>query len=393
MLANRVIEMPAAIRSGRFFCNLFFFAAGVGIGSWASCLPVLSAQNSLEKGELGLILLCFALGAIVAMTNVGRLTSHYSCSTLSLGGALTFGTALVIVPFVSGNAWLASVVFVAGSGFGTLDVSMNTDASALERRSGRHLMSSFHAMFSFGNLAGAFTVGQILSHGGALAICLGATGVGVATFAIVARLGSSRNADPADALQAGASSGGRLDRAQKAYLYLIGAIAFLSMMGEGGIMDWSAIYIVNVFSGSDSAGAYGFAVFATMMAVGRLFGDAITARIGSTRFLYYCSIICAASVGLLVLAANVVVVFLALAICGLSVANLVPLAFAAAGRSGGAFAGRAMSIVTTMGYAGLLLGPAVLGFVAQASSLSVTFMLIAAAFILVALATRALRKE
>jgi fucose permease len=254
-------------------------------------------------------------------------------------------------------------------------------------------MSSFHAMFSFGNLAGAFTVGQILSHGGALAVCLGATGIGVAAFAIVANLGSSRNTDPTDAIQARAGSSGRLDRVQKAYLYLIGAIAFLSMLGEGGIMDWSAIYVVNVFNGTESAGAYGFAVFATMMAFGRLFGDAITSRIGSTRLLYYCSIVCAASVALLVLAGNVVVVFLALALCGLSVANLVPLAFAAAGRSGGAAAGRAMSIVTTMGYAGLLTGPAVLGFVAQAYSLSVTFMLIAVAFILVALATRVLRKD
>ncbi|MGB3416221.1 MAG: MFS transporter [Mesorhizobium sp.] len=159
------------------------------------------------------------------------------------------------------------------------------------------------------------------------------------------------------------------------------------------MMDWSAIYIVSVFGESDSTGAYGFAVFATMMAIGRLFGDAITSRIGSTRLLLSCAIVATISIGLLLVAGNLVVVFLALAACGLGVANIVPAIFAAAGRSSGAAAGRAMSIVTTMGYAGLLLGPALLGFTAQLSSLAVSFGLIAIAFLSIATATRWLRKE
>lgn len=392
MLANETLEPAMAVRPGRSSCNLFFLAAGIGIGSWAACLPVLSLHNHLEKDELGLILLCFALGAIVAMMNVGR-TARYRASTLSLCGSLLFAMMLAAVSYAPGPEWLALTVFVAGAGFGTLDVSMNTDASALERRAGRHLMSSFHAVFSFGSLAGAFTVGQILSHGGALAICLGATGAGVAVLATVANLASSQGMDPSDAPPTATGQRVFINRTQKAYLLLLGTIAFLALLGEGGLMDWSAIYIVSVFGAADSTGAYGFAVFATLVATGRLFGDAVTARIGSTRLLFLCALICAASTGLLMVAGNIILVFMALAMCGLGVANIVPAVFAAAGRAGGDAAGRAMSIVTTMGYAGLLLGPALLGFMAQLSSLTTSFGLIAVAFVAIAIATRSLRKE
>ncbi|TIX52789.1 MAG: MFS transporter, partial [Mesorhizobium sp.] len=102
--------------------------------------PALAAQNDLDKGQLGLVLLCFALGAILMMVNVGHLTKRHDCSTISLCGALVFAAALLAVPHVASAPFLAAVVFAAGAGFGTLDVSMNTDASELERRVNRHFM-------------------------------------------------------------------------------------------------------------------------------------------------------------------------------------------------------------------------------------------------------------
>lgn len=390
-MTNRASAQARTVGADRFRCNLFFLGGGVGVGAWAACLPVISEYHQLSRGELGVVLLFFALGAIAMMVNVWRLAIRYSYGTLSLFGALTFGLALLCVPHVSGVVWLATAVFIAGAGFGTLDVSMNTSASGLERSAGRHLMSSFHAMFSFGNLAGAFAVGQILSHGGGLSVCLTVTGVGVVALALAAGIGASAPVEHA-ASRVERAPPGMLDRAQKAYIYLLGSIAFLALLAEGGLMDWSAIYIVSTFEEADSVGAYGFAIFATMMAMGRLFGDAISTRIGSTRLLFCCALVCAASVALLLAAGTVMLVFLALAICGLGVANVVPAIFASAGRSGGAAAGRAMSIVTTMGYAGLLLGPALLGFVAQLSSLVASFCLIGLAFLVIAAAVRRLRE-
>ncbi|WP_164899156.1 MFS transporter, partial [Mesorhizobium sp. M1A.F.Ca.IN.020.06.1.1] len=216
-----------AIRSSRFFCSLFFLGAGVGIGAWASSLPVLSAQMELDKAQLGWILIGFALGAIVMMTNIGRLAAIAPSSVLSLLGSLTFGAALLALPYAGGTYWLALIVFFAGIGFGTLDVSMNIDASTVERHMGRQAMSSFHAVFSFGSLIGAFVVGQILSNGGALAVCLGVAGLGVAAVAVVACIGwnnSGRFDDPADSIEA---TDGKFDNAIRKHLYLLGGLAFL----------------------------------------------------------------------------------------------------------------------------------------------------------------------
>ncbi|RWD31022.1 MAG: MFS transporter [Mesorhizobium sp.] len=381
------VQMPA-----RLACSLFFLGGGVGIGAWAASLPVLAAQNDLDKGQLGLVLLCFALGAILMMVNVGHLTKRYDCNTISLCAALVFATALSVVPHVASAPFLAAAVFAAGAGFGTLDVSMNTDASELERRVNRHFMSSLHGAFSVGNLAGAFLVGHILANGGALAICMTAAAAVVACLATIAMLGSRNGITPEQRVQSREARRGKLDPALRPHLLLLGAIAFLSLLAEGGMMDWSAVYIVTVFVAADSVGAYGFAVFASTMAIGRLTGDWITARTGPTTLLAVSALTCAAAVLLLIAAPNLTIVFCALAISGLGVANIVPAVFAAAGRAGGAAAGQAMSIVTTMGYAGLLLGPAVLGFIAQASSLAASFGLVCAAFLLIAVGTRAMRK-
>jgi MFS family permease len=376
--------------SARLANNLFFLCGGLGIGAWAASLPVLANQNALDEGQLGLVLLYFALGAILMMINVGCLTARYACSILSFFGALVFAISLMAVPHTSGP-WLAAAVFFAGAGFGTLDVAMNTDASDLERRVEKHLMSSFHALFSIGNLVGAFLIGQILSRGGGLAICLGATGVGAACLATMAMLGAQNGRRAGQELHGQEGRRGKLEPAQYGHLIVLGAIAFFALLAEGGMMDWSAVYIVTEYRAAESIGAYGFAAFATMMALGRLVGDWITARIGSTRLLLASALTCAVSVAVLIVAQNLAIVFVALAACGLGVANIVPAVFAAAGRAGGPAAGHAMSIVTTMGYAGLLLGPALLGFVAQVSSLGASFGLVAGAFLLIAAGTRMIR--
>ncbi|RWC89352.1 MAG: MFS transporter [Mesorhizobium sp.] len=392
-MVNDVSTISQGIKRSRFFCSLFFLGGGIGIGAWASSLPVFSIQMNLDKGQLGLVLICFALGAISMMTNIGRLAAIVPSSVLSLLGSITFGATLIALPYV-GGAWpLAAVVFLAGAGFGTLDVSMNIDASALERRMRRQVMSSFHAVFSFGSLAGAFVVGQMLSYGGALSVCLGVTGAGVGAVALVACAGwnnAARFNGPADAIEA---TDGKLDSALTKHLYLLGGLAFLGMLAEGGMMDWSAIYIVTRSGGAESTGAYGFAAFATMMATGRLFGDAIANSIGQMTMLSYCATICAGSVLVLILmGGNLPVVLVALTVCGLGLANVVPTLFAAAGRAGGASAARAMSIVTTMGYAGLLLGPGLLGLIAHVSSLAGSFCVILLAFIAISVSARSVRR-
>ena len=385
MTSNQAATL-ASYRSDRLRCTLFFLAAGLGIGAWASSLPLLSAGVGLNKGELGLVLLCFALGAIVLMINVGRYIDRLvSNETLSLFGGAVFGATLLAIPFIANPIALGGGVLIAGAAFGTLDVAMNTGASRIEQETGRHLMSSFHAVFSIGNLAGALLVGQLIGHGGGLFACLGFAGVLVLSSAFAARLINRTAGHAARSVAAGETEPSvGIDAGQRTLILLLGVIAFLALLAEGGMMDWTAIYMTDIIGRPESQGAYAFAIFAAAMAVGRLVGDALTHRAGHVLLIRVGWVICAASIAVLLLTDTVALSFAALASCGFGVANMVPAVFASAGRVGGKAAGRAISIVTTMGYSGLLLGPAVLGFLAQATTLVVSFVVILLAFLVIA---------
>ncbi|CAK7260752.1 MFS transporter [Shinella sp. YE25] len=389
-MAGNSIAVKAPSGSSRLHCSLFFLAAGIGIGAWASSLPLLAAGVGLDKGQLGLVLLCFAFGAIVLMIAIGRYIDRViSSRILSLCGSLLFGASFLVIPLIDSPIALGAVVFVTGAAFGTLDVAMNTEASRAERETGRHMMSSFHALFSIGNLAGAFLVGQLIGHGGNLQVCLGAAGLLVMLLALSARMTARKAAHAVPGLSSEAlpTRYASLDAAQRPLILLLGAIAFLALLAEGGMMDWTAIYMIDILGASDSHGAYAFALFAAAMAGGRLVGDAVTRRVGHVALIRTGGLLCALSVAILLFADSVVLCLAALVLCGFGVANMVPAVFARAGNVGADAAGRAISIVTTMGYSGLLLGPALLGFLAQATSLVVSFGLITLAFLVIAAVT------
>ncbi len=388
MTANRF--GTARIRSSRRLrSSLFFLAAGVGIGGWAASLPLLSEKMDLDKSELGTVLLCFALGAIVLMINVGRYLDRLkSIHSVSLCGSIVFGLAIALVPYVESIWLLGLLIFLAGAAFGTLDVSMNTEASAVERSTGRHLMSSFHALFSIGNIIGAFLAGKAVAHGGTLYECLGGAGIVVllaafSTLLITKVPTQASSANPTS----GTAPSAPFTSSQRLLIVLFGAIGFLAFLAEGGLMDWTAIYMVDVLGASESRGAYAFATFAAAMAIGRLLGDRATQYLGHGNLLKFGGIICALSILTMLLAKSPTVTLVVLAFCGLGVANMIPAVFASAGHIGAHAAGRAMAIVTTMGYSGLLLGPALLGFVAQNSSLAVSLGLIMLAFVLISVGT------
>lgn len=384
--------MPASFalsRTPRVAASAFFLTAGVGIGGWAASLPALSAEVGLDKRELGIALLCFALGAIATMTNVGRLIPRFGTAFMCLAGAVTFGVILAAAPH-SGNLMVFSLLaFIGGGGFGALDVAMNTEAAFLERESGQHIMSSFHAIFSVGSLSGAVVCGQILRAGGDVALCLTAVGVCTIGLSVFARLWAELPVVPE------AEAGDRvipvLEQGKKRHLLLLGTVGFLALMAEGAIMDWSAIYMVETIGTAESTAAFGFAVFAGLMAVGRFVGDAATNALGPEKLFRASALAVCAGMAAMLSVNNVATVFAALAVCGLGMANVVPAIFSAAGRIGGEAAGSAMSRVTTMGYAGLLIGPPFLGFLAETTSLGASLWVVVGMLLAIAAGARLLR--
>ena len=379
-------EQTNQTTSGRLRVSTFFLAAGVGIGAWAASLPAVSGQMGLTSGELGIVLLCFALGAIIMMTSMGKLAPKVGASLVCVVGAFLFGAALVAAPHIADFFALCVLVGLGGGAFGALDVAMNVEAAAIERLLQRPVMSSFHAIFSFGALGGALICGWLLSGGGSAAICLGTTGVAVCVLTLGAGLwpgprddGRDSEAKPSTG-DAGASTTPRRPR-----LLLLGAMAFLALFSEGALMDWIAIYLVDTVGTTKSSGAFGFAIFAGMMACGRAGGDFVIARIGAEKVLGFgaaavaLALFCALSVG------SVALIFVAFAVAGLAIANVVPMIFSAAGRIEGTEASVAMSRVATMGYAGLLVGPPFIGFVAEATSLTTSLCFVGGAMIVVML--------
>lgn len=380
---NSVAMNPAeGVSPSRLPTFLTFFAGGVGIGAWGASLPSISDGLRIDKATLGLILFGFALGAIVTMVNVGRLVPRFGTGKLCLAACGGFGAAIAAAAYAPSPAALSLIVLCAGASFGTLDVAMNTKAAFVEGRMGRHVMSSFHALFSVGNLAGAWICGQVFHAGGSVQACLTAAGICVILFGGWGAWAGRAEEPTAGPVPEGAAAG--LDPQRRRHLLAIGAVAFLSMFAEGALIDWSAFYLVDTAGASESAGAFGFAIFAGAMAAGRFLGDVTAGALGPVRFIRLGAVLTAAALAVILTMPKVAAIYLSLGLAGLGIANLVPSLFAAAGRIGRHAAGSAMSLVATLGYTGLLVGPAVIGMLAQATSLRASLWTVVAALAVIA---------
>lgn len=381
-------------RTPRVAVSAYFLAGGVGLGAWAASLPALSVRGDLDKGELGIVLLSFAAGAIIAMTNTGRIVARHGTAFVCIPGALTFGAVLLAVPLVASSFWgLMALIFIGGGAFGALDVSMNTEASFLERQVNRHIMSSFHAVFSFGNLIGAGASAQLLRAGGTMDTCLTAGAIAVFVLTVFAWRWAPAVRHGGGTREKSVRIAPKFDGDQNRLLWLLGGVAFLGLLSEGALMDWSAIYLVSAVGTSESAGALGFAIFAAAMAISRGLGDFAAHALGPARLLRYGAGMTALALGVALVLNSHAATYVALALCGVGIANVVPIVFSAAGRIGGEAAGPAMSRVTAMGYAGLLVGPPLIGFLAEVTSLTISLVTIVVFACVVAYGARLVGKR
>ncbi|MFC3570212.1 MFS transporter [Paracoccus simplex] len=373
-------------RRERITLSACFLAGGLGIGGWGANLPALGRRAGLDEGALGLVLLSFAAGAILAMTNAPAVIARIGAERLSVIAAGLFGLGIVGIGWVTQMAAAMVLASLAGLVFGALDVAMNSQASSLERRARRPVMSSFHAMFSAGTLIGALAYAALAQGGVGNGAILSLSG-GV-ILVIAAAMFPRTTAAPAGPAEAAPSARSRA-RPGAAALAL-GALAFVIFLAEGAIMDWAAVYLVRVIGTSESIGAAGYAIFAGMMLVGRLLGDRANRALGPPRLFRISVIAVAVSMAAFLLSGSVDLAFAALACSGLAMANVIPLIFSAAGALGARDGGRSLSRVISMGYAGILLGPALIGFLAQAVSLTASLALVLAGLVAVALFGRAL---
>jgi predicted MFS family arabinose efflux permease len=254
---------------------------------------------------------------------------------------------------------LVPAIAVLGAANGALDVSMNSQAVAVEKGYGRPIMTSFHAAFSFGGLAGASIGGAVASAGIAplphLAT-IGALGATAAAVAYGALLPAS-----ADAADEGAPAFARPTRA----LLGLGVISFCVLLGEGAMSDWSAVYLNGTLGTGPGFAAAGYAAFSLAMAFGRLFGDGLAERMGPVRLVRACGALAATGLGVALFVGQPVFALVGFACAGAGFSVVFPAALSAAGRTEGMAAGPALAAVSTAGYTGFLVGPPTIGFVAE----------------------------
>ncbi|KAB0679256.1 MFS transporter [Aureimonas leprariae] len=372
-----------------------FLANGMFTGSWAPLIPSFAERLELSASRMGLMILAFGIGAVAVMPVAGRIIgSHGSrLPMLALNVALVFALPfLVLAP----NVPLAVVaVLFAGAATGGMDVAMNANAVAVERRRRSAIMSSCHGFWSVGGVIGSALGGFVIAHAGPVTHGLLAGTVIFLGFLVVARWALSDAPSGETAAEAvagvphGTAPGAETAAAGLISGYrgavLIGLFALFAMIPEGAAIDWSALYLKQELQASATVSGLAFAGFSFTMAAFRFAGDMVRDRLGAVSTMRWCS--GAAGIGLLVagLAPNPPVAILGFALMGIGISNMVPIAFSAAGNVGGLKPGAGLSTVTALGYSGILIAPAAIGFLGEHLGFAVVFLGLSA-FLVVTLA-------
>ena len=349
--------------------RLAFVAAGFGVACWAPLVPFAKTRCHLGDETMGLVLLLLGAGSIVAMPLAANLSARFSSKPVVLTAGLGLALILPLLSIVWSPIALGVALFAFGASLGSLDVAMNLHAVDVERVSEKPLMSGFHALFSVGGFLGSGFVTALLSRGIALSSSTILSSILLVSLIVVAlpRMLSNqeRTKQPLFAIPRG-------------IVLVIAIFAAISFLVEGALLDWSALLLVGEHLVSATHGGLGYMLFSIAMTFSRFVGDGIVARFGNrivmtlggaTALLGLCGLLFApvAWIGL------VSFVFV-----GLGAANIVPILFRLAGTQHAMPKGLAVAALTTAGYAGMLTGPAAIGFLSKDIGLHNAFWFLAA---------------
>lgn len=364
---------------GRWAVAALFFMNGFLTGSWAPQIPAFQERLGIDKFTLGLLILLFGVGAITAMPWSGYLMSRRGSRTVVLGFATVAAFGLLFVALAPNVALAGVALLLFGGLIGGMDVAMNANAVAVERHMSRAIMSSSHAFWSLGGFFGGGAGGLIIQNYGHLSHAIGVTIVAFAVFALAARHVIADKPHPHE------HEHHKFSLPKTLTVYLVGLMAFFSMIPEGAVLDWAALYLQQE-RGTDLATAgFAFGLFAGAMAVMRFLGDGVRNRFGAVNTLRVSSLIAAAGMLVAGLASHPWLVIVAFAISGIGIANIVPIIFSAGGNQPGMASTTGMSVVTTMGYSGILLAPAAIGFTAEHTGFSIVFVALSGLLVVVCL--------
>jgi predicted MFS family arabinose efflux permease len=368
-------DLPAT----RLATRLSFVVAGFGIACWAPLVPFAKQRLAVDDGTLGLLLLCIGIGSVVAMLITGPLSSRYGSKPVILAGGFGLAVVLPALTVAATPTTVALALLAFGAALGSIDVAMNVHAVEVERAADKPLMSGFHALFSIGGFAGATLMTFLLSLG--VAPLLGTL------FCSVIMIAAMAIAWPR--LMTGAQGErGPLFVMPHGIVLLLAALAAACFLVEGAVLDWGALLVTDGGLVSATSGGVGYMLFAVAMTAGRLVGDSIIARVGDRNTLVWGGVLAIAGFVLLLTAPLAAVAMAGFLLIGLGASNIVPVLFRKAGSQKAMPSALAVGAITTTGYAGILAGPAAIGFVSNAVGLHAAFWMVAVLLCLVPLTAR-----
>ena len=354
-----------------------FLITGLSMSSWAPLVPFAKARVGVDDGTLGWLLLCLGLGSIVTMPLTGMATSRWGCRLVIAIATLLVVIIIPVLALASSVALLAAAIAAFGAGMGALSVAINVQAVMVENDSRRHMMSGFHGLFSIGGIIGAGSVSLLIGAGLEPFVVTLVVSALLVILLVLAWPGLL----PYGNREAGQTP---LFVLPRGLVIFLGALCFLVFLAEGAMLDWSAVFLISVHGLGHAEAGFGYSVFALAMAVGRLSGDWLVKTLGGTLVVVAGGALGAAGLLLAVVAPNAWLAFGGFLLIGLGVSNLVPVFFTVAGRQTIMPPSFAIASITAIGYAGILLGPAGIGFVADHLGLEASFALMAVGLLFVA---------
>lgn len=364
--------------------RLAFFIAGLAMATWAPLVPFAKTRINIDDGSLGLLLLCIGVGSIMAMPLTGLLTGKFGCRRVILLAGIAICIDLPLLVLMDSTLGMALALLLFGAAIGMIDVAMNIQAVVVERASNRAMMSGFHGFFSVGGIAGAGGVSALL--------WLGLGPLQATLIAVVAILALLLIASKNLLRESGGDKEGPMFVLPRGWVMFIGLLCFIMFLAEGSMLDWSALYLTTMRGMDHNQAGLGYALFSIAMTIGRLNGDRVVNAMGRYQVLLLGSLCAAIGLALAITIDSAIASLIGFMLVGIGASNVVPILFSAAGNQRVMPANLAIASVTTVGYAGILAGPAVIGLIAQVSSLTFALACVAALLLIVTASAKAVTR-
>lgn len=370
----------------RVAVRLIFFVCGFLTATWAPLVPMLKQKMAISDDVMGMLLLCVGIGSLGFMPLSGTLARKFGCQKVITFSVTVIITILLAICHNESLTLLPILLLIFGASMGMLDVTMNLDAVIVERLSKKNVMSGFHGMWSVGCFAGASLFSILMTYGlnhwySTVTDCI----IGLVVFLSCFKHLLTYGADKDETESSGKKS---IIAIPRGIVVFMGIITCISFLVEGAIMDWSGILLTEVQGMDLSLAATGFSAFSMSMLIFRLTGDMIVAKLGEKPVIMGGISISIMGFLLIISGINYITTLLGFFLIGIGASNIVPIIYSQLANQKDMPISQAVSAASSMGYLGILMGPAVIGFVSKATNLYTAFGMLLVLLVIQFITTR-----